>query len=196
MDKNFNEVTDRIIMMSGIDIFKNTRVNEYIEVRALTCFILHKKLHMGYSKIARNFKSNGKKMDHATVIHAVKRYPIYRSTNNKLKMMESCFKIKKMDLINYKEIDQIIFLQEKCKKIQKKNRELKKNIHELSYNKVKFTTDEEKLLMMFDGLSKVKVEEVIDKINLLKKSWVWKSKEVKDRCEIIEASTGLSDRAY
>ena len=61
MDKNFNEVTDRIIMMSGIDIFKNTRVNEYIEMRALTCFILHKKLHMGYSKIARNFKSKGKK---------------------------------------------------------------------------------------------------------------------------------------
>ena len=101
-----------------------------------------------------------------------------------------------MDLINYKEIDQIIFLQEKCKKIQKKNRELKKNIHELSYKKVKFTTDEEKLLMMFDGLSKVKVEEVIEKVNLLKKSWAWKSKEVKDRCEIIEASTGLSNFAY
>ena len=101
-----------------------------------------------------------------------------------------------MDLINYKEIDQIIFLQEKCKKIQKKNRELKKNIHELSYNKVKFTTDEEKLLMMFDGLSKVKVEEVIDKINLLKNSWTWKEKKNIDRCEIIESSSGLSDRAY
>jgi len=37
---------------------------------------------------------------------------------------------------------------------------------------------------------------VFERIRLLKKSWAWKSKEVKDRCEIIESSAGLSHRAY
>ena len=38
-----------------------------------------------------------------------------------------------------------------------------------------------------------KWSEVLERIDMLKKSWAWKSK---DKVQIIEASTGLSNFAY
>ena len=201
--EELNEISERIIKMSGIDIFKNTRVTEYVELRSLACYIFKKKMHMTLIDIAKFFKSRGKSMDHATVIHSVKRYSIYRNTNNTLKMYQSCFKFKLNDAVDYDAIDRITFLQQKCKKIAKKNSELKKKIQELNYKiqelnykKDTYTTDEEKVLRLLEDLPKTQIKEVFERIRLLKKSWAWKSKEVKDRCEIIESSAGLSHRAY
>ena len=52
------------------------------------------------------------------------------------------------------------------------------------------------LLSLVEGLPKTQIKEVFEKIDSLKKSWVWKSKVIKDRCEIIESSDGISERAY
>ena len=194
--EELNEVADKLIEMSGLDLFKNTRVTEYVELRSLACYLFRVKMNITLIDIAKFFKSRGKSMDHATVIHSVKRYSIYRNTNSTLKMYQSCFKFKLNDAVDYDAIDRITFLQQKCKKIAKKNSELKKKIQELNYKKDTYTTDEEKVLTLLEDLPKTQIKEVFERIRLLKKSWAWKSKEVKDRCEIIESSAGLSDRAY
>ena len=200
MYNELNEVSERIIKMSGIDIFKNTRVTKYIELRSLACYIFRVKMNEPFAHIANFFESKGKSMDHATVIHAVKRYSIYKNTNDRLKIYESCIKFKKNDKMDsvtidlgYQGVDRIELLQNKCKKIEKRNNELKRSIQDLNYKKKTFTKDEVKILMLVEGLPKPKIKEVLERINLMKQSWSWKSQ---DRCEIIESSNGLSNRAF
>ena len=193
MYNELNEVSKRIIKMSGVDIFKNTRVTKYIELRSLACYIFRVKMNKPLTHIANFFESKGKSMDHATVIHAVKRYSTYRAINNNLKIHESCFKFKNNNEIDYDAINRIAFLQNKCKKIEKRNNELKRSIQDLNYKKKTFTKDEVKILMLVEGLPKTKIKEVLERINLMKQSWSWKSQ---DRCEIIESSNGLSNRAF
>ena len=193
MYNELNEVSERIIKMSGIDIFKNTRVTKYIELRSLACYIFRVKMNKPLTHIANFFESKGKSMDHSTVIHAVKMYSIYSANNNNLKIHESCFKFKNNNEIDYDAINRIAFLQNKCKKIEKRNNELKRSIQDLNYKKKTFTKDEVKILMLVEGLPKTKIKEVLERINLMKQSWSWKSQ---DRCEIIESSNGLSNRAF
>jgi len=196
MNKELEKITDKIIKMSGLDVFKNTRVREYVELRSFVCYIFRKNMNITLTDIAKFFQSKGKTMDHATVIHAVKKYPIYIKNNNRLQAIASCFKLREKEDINFNDVDLIYHLQKQYKKVTNLNYQLKIKIQDLNYKKEKFTTDEEKLLMMFEGLSKVKVEEVIEKVDLLKQSWAWKEKKNIDKCEIIESSSGLSDRAY
>jgi len=196
MNENLNEITDKIIKMSGLDVFKNTRVREYVELRSFVCYIFRNNMNITLMDIAKFFRSKGKTMDHATVIHAVKKYPIYIKNNKRLQAIASCFKLREKEDINYNDVDLIYHLQKQYKKVTNLNYQLKIKIHDLSKKKEKFTTDEENLLMMFEGLSKVKVEEVIEKVDLLKQSWAWKEKKNIDKCEIIESSSSLSDRAY
>jgi len=75
--RNLNpaEIAEKLIKASGINIFENTRKRDYVEVRALTCFLMREKLNMRLCSIAKFFQDNGKPMDHATVIYAVKNYP-------------------------------------------------------------------------------------------------------------------------
>ena len=68
----------------------------------------------------------GKKTDHASVIHLVKMYPIYKKTNEELSELESCFQFKSK--LNYDEIDQVHFLQNQYRKIKKENLYLKKKL--------------------------------------------------------------------
>lgn len=196
MDENLNEITDKIIKMSGLDIFKNTRVTEYVELRSFVCYIFRKNMHMTLIDIAKFFQSKGKSMDHATVIHAIKKYPIYIKKNKRLQAIASCFKLKNEEDINYNEVDVIYHLQKQNKKVTNLNYQLKIKLQDLNYKKKKFTTDEERILSLVEGLPKTQIKEVLDRIDLLKQSWAWKSKEIENRCEIIESSDGLSDRAY
>ena len=196
MNKELEKITDKIIKMSGLDVFKNTRVREYVELRSFVCYIFRNNMNITLTDIAKFFRSKGKTMDHATVIHAVKKYPIYIKNNNRLQAIASCFKLREKEDINFNDVDVIYHLQKQYKKVTNLNYQLKIKLHDLSKKKEKFTTDEEKLLMMLEGLSKVKVEEVIEKVDLLKQSWAWKEKKNIDKCEIIESSSSLSDRAY
>ena len=196
MDENLNEITDKIIKMSGLDIFKNTRVREYVELRSFACYIFRNNMHITLADIAKFFRSKGKSMDHATVIHAVKKYPIYIKNNNRLQAIASCFKLREKEDINFNDVDVIYHLQKQYKKVTNLNYQLKIKLQDLSKKKEKFTTDEERILTLVEGLPKTQIKEVLDSIDSLKKSWVWKSKIIEDRCEIIESSSGLSDRAY
>ena len=186
MNKDYLKISERIIEMTGVDIFQNTRKREYVELRALACYIFRKKMNMRWTSIANFFTSMGKKTDHASVIHLVKMYPIYKKSNEELSELESCFQFKSK--LNYDEIDQVHFLQNQYRKIKKENLQLEEEIKEIKLNSKNYSDEQHNLLMLFDGLSKDRIDEIIERISLLKKSWSWKSK---DKCQVIESSTSM-----
>ena len=70
--------------ITGVDVFKNTRKTEYVEYRSLYNYILWKVMKKSLTWIRDNYKENGKNYDHATVIHSIKMFDIYKKYNKNI----------------------------------------------------------------------------------------------------------------
>ena len=156
-----NEIGLKVIELSNIDIYKNTRKRDYVEARALLCYLLREKLNLRWTYIANFFNSQGKKMDHATAMHLVKMYPIYKNDNKLLIEWENMFVFKSE--MEYDEIDKMHYLENKYNNIQKKYFVLLKKL-------------ENPLIKEITDLPEHRIEDVMQKISLLKKGWEWKNK--------------------
>jgi hypothetical protein len=185
MSKNCLEISERIIEMSGIDIFKNTRKRDYVRGRALACYIFREKMNMRWAKISDFFVSKGKELDHSSAIHLVNMYPIYAKECPELREIESCFVFD--DNENYDEIDRLNYLKNKIEKLNDTVFKLKGEVKELKKRPV-YDSSDIKMLSLFSDIPADKVDEVVERITLMKKSWAWKSK---DKCEVIESSTSM-----
>ena len=161
-----HEVGGRICDITGIDIFKNTRKKEYVELRALVCYTLRDDLEFGYQRIADYFKSQGREMLHSNVIHLVKMYPIYKKYNKNLERLEGSFQFRSSI-----EKNERLTLQDKLVNLQHR------------YDKLKKELDNPVVKTLYN-IPESKWGEVQDRIQLLKNSWNWKSK---DKCSIIES---------
>ena len=82
--KEANKIAKHIIDISGIDVFKNTRKREYIEMRSLLTFILRHHCNMRVTEIRDFYESKGKNYDHATALHSLKSFETHRRYNTKL----------------------------------------------------------------------------------------------------------------
>ena len=164
------KVAKSVIDLTGLDVFKETRVREYVETRALLSTMLHDDLGMGWSRIAKFYQDNGKKMNHATVMHAVKNYPTYKQYNKKLEELEGCFdfsqEVYKMN------INKTLKLQNKYENLQYLYLKLQKHL-------------KSPMIKIMHDIPKHRWNEVIGRIDLLKRSWEWKNK---DNCLVIESS--------
>ena len=161
-----HEVGGKICDITGIDIFKNTRKKEYVELRALVCYTLRDDLEFGYQRIADYFKSQGREMLHSNVIHLVKMYPIYKKYNKNLERLEGSFQFRSSI-----EKNERLTLQDKLVNLQHR------------YDKLKKELDNPVVKTLYN-IPENKWGEVQDRIQLLKNSWDWKSK---DKCSIIES---------
>ena len=161
-----HEVGSKICDITGIDIFKNTRKKEYVELRALVCYTLRDDLEFGYQRIADYFKSQGREMLHSNVIHLVKMYPIYKKYNKNLERLEGSFQFRSSI-----EKNERLTLQDKLVNLQHR------------YDKLKKELDNPVVKTLYN-IPENKWGEVQDRIQLLKNSWDWKSK---DKCSIIES---------
>ena len=100
------QVSELLITLTGIDIYKQTRQTEYVEHRALLCHILRNKLDMRWVSISDFIKSKGKSFDHATAIHANKMYPLYKKDRfDYYDKLESNFIVKSQ--IEYSQISKV-----------------------------------------------------------------------------------------
>ena len=179
--EDIKKIGESVKEVSGLNIFDNTRRRDYVEMRALVCYVLRKKLRIGLTNIALYFQSEGKTMHHATVIHLVKMYPMYKRYNSRLASIEDSF-----EQLNNLEFNQDSYIRNQYlsynyDKLQEKYKNLKDNIKT------------NPILDVLQDIPEDKIDEVIERINIIKKSWDWKSK---DKCEVIEASSGISDFAY
>tara|TARA_R110002020_G_scaffold38144_3_gene114957 strand:+ start:1907 stop:2368 length:462 start_codon:yes stop_codon:yes gene_type:complete len=77
-------IVNQVNKLAGLDILENTRQREYVEARSLVCFVLRKYLGLGLNRIAKFFKENGKNMHHATALHLIRNYDIYKLYNKNL----------------------------------------------------------------------------------------------------------------
>lgn len=174
--EDIKKIGDSVKEASGLNIFDNTRIREYVEMRALVCYVLRKKLRIGLTNIALYFQSEGKTMHHATVIHLVNQYPMYKRYNPRLAEIED----------NFEELNNLEFNQESYIR----NKYLSYNYDKLQekYNKLKNNIKTNPILEVLQEIPEDKIDEVIERINIMKKSWDWKSK---DECKVIEASTSM-----
>ena len=179
--EDIKKIGDSVKEASGLDIFDNTRRRDYVEMRALVCYVLRKKMRIGLTNIALYFQSEGKTMHHATVIHLVKMYPVYKKYNSSLSNIEDSF-----EELNNLEFNQDSFI---------KNQYLSYNYDKLEekYKNLKDKIKNNRILDVVHNIPEDKIDEVIERINIIKKSWDWKSK---DKCEVIEASSGVSNFTY
>ncbi len=74
-------IADKVRSVTGVDPFENTRKREYVEARSLLVFIYYKVCRLNYTQITRLFQSQGKDMHHATVIHSLRNFDMYKKFN-------------------------------------------------------------------------------------------------------------------
>ena len=82
--KEANKIAKHIINVSGIDVFKNSRKREFVEVRSLLTFMLRHHCQMKFREIKDFYISKGKNYDHATAIYSLKAFEMHRRYNPKL----------------------------------------------------------------------------------------------------------------
>ena len=82
--KEANKIAKHIINISGVDVFKNTRKREHIEMRSLLTFILRHHCNMKFTDIRDFYESKGKNYDHATALHSLKSFETHRRYNPKV----------------------------------------------------------------------------------------------------------------
>ena len=72
MRRRINNLINVINEEAGIDIFRNTRMREYVEARALLAFLLRNYFGLRLNEIKKVFTTNGYPVHHATILHALK----------------------------------------------------------------------------------------------------------------------------
>tara|TARA_R110000824_G_scaffold159005_1_gene333171 strand:- start:929 stop:1369 length:441 start_codon:yes stop_codon:yes gene_type:complete len=120
------QIGNKVIEMSGIDIYKNTRQNDYVEHRALMCYLMRDKLHMRWTHITRFFNSQGKKMHHSTAIHLLEMYPVYKNYNSDLVAIEDSFFFDAQT--PHDSIDEVTYLEKKCENLEKECLQLREQL--------------------------------------------------------------------
>lgn len=156
------DLGSNIVKLSGVNLFDNTRKRKNVQYRALLCFLLREKLLMRWTNIANFFESQGKKMDHAGAIYLVKMYPIYKKENPLLDEIENMFIFKSH--LNYDEIDKVHYLENKYNNMEKKYLTLVEKMNDPIIKEITSLPDD-------------RIEDVKEKLSILKKSWIWKQKQ-------------------
>ena len=151
------QITTEIKKISGIDIYANTRMADYVEHRSLVRWILREKLQMRWTYIAEIFNKNGKHMNHSTAMHLVKMYPIYRKKNIKLGRLEKKFYF--TDNVPFDEIDKITYLEKKYVKLETEHVELKNTL-------------KHSLVSLVIDVPTHRTQELRSKIKAIKKTWL------------------------
>lgn len=144
------------------DIFEDTRRRPIVEYRQLFQTILRNEYKFSYQLIADYFTSKGKKLDHASIIHAVK-----KTVNT-----------------NYYACDYIADIYDVYFEDKKDERLAKKRLKQLKLANIK----SHKLYDLVRDIPKEREDEVYEMLLLRVKSWKWKSK---DKCEIVESNMEL-----
>lgn len=103
-EKEANKIADKVIELSGLNIFENTRKQEYVDARALVVFLLYHTKNFKLCEIERYFKSKGKKYDHCTALYAKDNFNNYRKFNKKLDTWLTALTNKNSDIIERQNI--------------------------------------------------------------------------------------------
>lgn len=84
MINQYKEIANKINTFTDVNIFENTRRRNVVEARAVFTYILRNYFNLGLTRIANVYKSQGKDMNHATVLHSINNWEVYVFNEPKL----------------------------------------------------------------------------------------------------------------
>ena len=182
-----DEVSNLLKSLSGVDVFEQTRKRHVIEHRSLLCHILRTKLEMRWESIKKFMESKGKPYDHATAIHAVKMYSVYKKNNKKLLELESHFTVR--DIIEYNQISAMEVMQQKHIALEK---DYFKSLEKIdSYKKTSDSLGLTQNEKTYRTLSRKEKETYDERASLVLKSFKWKARN--EEAEVITCGGGGLD---
>ena len=182
-----DEVSNLLKSLSGIDVFQQTRKRHVIEHRSLLCYILRTKLDMRWESIKKFIESKGKPYDHATAIHAVKMYSVYKKDNKKLLELESHFIVR--NRIEYNQISAMEVMQKKHIRLEK---DYFKSLEKIdSYKKSSDSLGLTQNEKTYRTLSRKEKEAYDERASLVLKSFKWKARN--EEAEVITCGGGGLD---
>jgi len=91
-NKEIKDIVQLLKDLSGVDIFEESRSRKHTEPRSLFNFILRNHYNFTLYDIKDFYKSMGKSYDHATALHSLKNFEVYRKYNKKLDEWFDIFK--------------------------------------------------------------------------------------------------------
>ena len=163
-----------LLEKTDVDVYKKTRVRVVIEHRAFFCYILRKKFKMTYHAIAIFMRKQSEinSYDHATAIHAVRQFDIYKKSSFEyFDKLESHFIIPKH--FEYSELSKLLTVQKDyTKALQKINKYEKKIYSNLTDNEIEYR-----------DLDKEQKKQYDERASIVLKSFSWK--KPKNEYEII-----------
>ena len=158
-----NEIAEKVIELSGINIFERSRKREIVEMRSSFFYILKNKLDMGLTEMSRYFEDSASSINHATIIWALKNYELYKSTNKKIQEIEEMIILKTS--MNIKGINRETYLELKCKEL------------EAEIERLNTKPNESKIIDLINKVPKAREGEFITRIELMLKGWQWQYKD-------------------
>jgi hypothetical protein len=172
-DKIFNKYNS----LCTFDPLIKTRETKAVYFRALLYKVLMHFNYMNDRQVADYFLLKGKKTNRVSILQAVKKTGIYYRDFSDFRTLYDVY------FGDNAQIRRLI--EEKKENIIIKN---KKRFAKRIPNRIN-----DKLHNFVDTIPKDRQQEILERLQLMVKSWSWKSK---DRCEIIEASEGIENNTF
>ena len=158
-----NEIAEKVIELSGINIFERSRKREIVEMRSLFFYILKNKLDMGLTEMSRYFEDSASSINHATIIWSLKNYELYKSTNKRIQEIEEMIILKTS--MNIKGINRETYLELKCKEL------------EAEIERLNTKPNESKIIDLINQVPKAREGEFITRMELMIKGWEWQYRD-------------------
>lgn len=76
--------------VTEVDIFQKTRKREVIELRSVATYYMREVAGLKLRQIVENYKKNGLKIHHATLLHSLNNYETYMRYNDDVKKAHLC----------------------------------------------------------------------------------------------------------
>ena len=193
--KTPKEISDLLIEITGVDIFKKSRVRNIVEHRAFFCYLLNEKFELGPSAISAFIRTQPKlkTYDHATVIHALKKFKIYKTYREEyFNILEGYFEISPD--ADYKELPKLERLLNQYKEIKlkynnasKKIKKYEKQLNDLDKLKKQVVSGFTENEMNYRNLDEKQRKIYDERAALILKSFTWQ--KPKDKYEIINCAS-------
>tara|TARA_R100000951_G_C2524582_1_gene144503 strand:- start:190 stop:558 length:369 start_codon:yes stop_codon:yes gene_type:complete len=71
-------IADTIKEVTDVNIFEKTRRRDVVELRSVATYYLRKVVGLKYRQISDQYKRNGLRIHHSTLIHSLNNYDIYK----------------------------------------------------------------------------------------------------------------------
>jgi hypothetical protein len=172
-----NKIFKKYNELSRFDPLIKTRETKAVYFRALLYKVMMEFNYMNDRQIANYFLSKGRKIDRVSVFQAVRKIDIYYRDFADFRNLYDVY-------FEDKSEDNRLIQERKTNRLNKLNSKVDKSA-------AKYNNDA--LNKLINNLPLHRRDEVLERLQLMVKSWAWKSR---DKCEIIEASEGITESVY